>query len=175
MIDQLQGVRIENYGVRWEQMPDDFRLVDRFAHEDWDRIVHGISTEPEWRAFVDRYKSIGGCFLLFIKEKTAPVGFVWVVYDNYRRRSVMIHGGSWQAGRISSTWLCRGMLCLAEHLLAAGFRVHSQCRRDNVRSFRFLRGLGFVPFEKDTDYTKLYIDHRRIARSAVCQRLKASL
>lgn len=170
---ELPSDNIEAYGIRWVVMPDTYQPVGKFLPEDWQKINSANPSDKAFRDYLNSFRFISKAFLLYKEKKgTEPIGFVWIIYDNYLGRSVMIHGGTWCAGEIFTILLFRGMLALVEHLLSLGFKVHSQCNIENTRSLRFLRGVGFRPYRYDGNYVRLYITSREIERSEICRRIK---
>lgn len=165
---------VEKYGVRWIVMPDSFMPVSRFRPADWHKIFDFLPTDESFHAYRKRFSLISNCFLLYNNSRTEePIGFCFLIYDNYERRSVMLHGGTWLVGRVSSLRLCQGLIGMAEHLLEEGFKVHSQCHTDNIRSLRFLCGCGFRPYRYDEQTIKLYLTPSLIASSKVFKRISA--
>ena len=165
---------VEKYGVRWIVMPDSFMPVSKFQPSDWYKIFDFLPTDESFHAYRKRFSLISNCFLLYNNSRTEePIGFCFLIYDNYERRSVMLHGGTWLVGRVSSLRLCQGLIGMAERLLEEGFKVHSQCHADNARSLHFLRGCGFRPYRYDGNSIKLYLTPSLIASSKVFKRISA--
>lgn len=152
MIEQLREPIISG-GLRWELMPPTIPIVGKFAPAQWHKIHAETDTDEQFTAWLQRYESI--CTPLLLWRNGVHIAFVFVVYDNYMRKSVMIHGGTWFDDRRYSIPLFRATITLAEHLLGQGFKVHSQCAADNTVSKRFLRACGFVPYARREGYIKL--------------------
>lgn len=169
MIEQLSEPIIGN-GFRWELMSPAMPVVSKFSPAEWHKIHTETTTDCEFAAWLLKYDGI--CTPLLLLRGGVPIGFVFVVYDNYRRNSVMIHGGTWLAGHTYSPTLFRAMLALATHLLDKGFRVHSQCNIRNTVSERFLRGCGFVPYAREDGYIKFYITQTTIGKSRLYRHQK---
>lgn len=162
MIEQLSEPIVGN-GFKWESMSPAMPVVSKFSAAEWHKIHTETSTDEEFSAWLLKYKSI--CTPLLLLRRGVPIAFVFVVYDNYKRRSVMIHGGTWLAGHSYSLTLFRAMAVLATHLMNKGFLVHSQCNSQNTVSERFLRGCGFVPYAREDGYIKFYITQTTIGKS----------
>lgn len=173
MMDDLPKREIEAYGIRWIPMPNTYKLVRKFHPDEWKKISTFATTDKDLRDFLNDYKTISKIFLCHkIEDKDNHVGFIWMIYDNYLRHSVMIHGGSWQASKISTYVFYRALLSFVEHLIDCGFKVHSKCNLGNTQSLRFLRGCGFRPYAYDGNCVKLYITQREIDRSKIFQWIK---
>ena len=165
---------VEKYGVRWVVMPDSFMPVSRFRLSDWHKIFDYLSSDEEFYAYRKRFSLISNSFLLYDRSGAGePIGFCFLIYDDYKRRSVMIHGGTWLVSRVSSLRLCQGLIGMAERLLEEGFKVHSQCHTDNTRSLHFLRGCGFRPYRYDENNIKLYLTPSLIASSKIFKRISS--
>lgn len=162
MIEQLGGP-IVGEGFKWELMSPSTPVVSKFTAAEWHKIHTETTTDQEFSAWLLKYESI--CTPLLLLRRGVPIGFVFVVYDNYKRSSVMIHGGTWVAGHHYSPTLFRAMVALSMHLLDKGFLVHSQCNIRNTVSERFLRGCGFVPYAREDGYIKFYITQTTIGKS----------
>lgn len=171
MIEQLSGP-IAGTGFVWELMPPTMPVVSKFEPGEWHKIHTETSTDDEFGAWLHKYEGI--CTPLLLLRRGVPIAFVIVVYDNYRRGSVMIHGGTWLAGHTYSPTLFRATVTLVMHLLDKGFLVHSQCNIQNTASKRFLRGCGFVPYAREDCYVKMYITRATIVRSRLYSYLKKS-
>jgi hypothetical protein len=61
---------------------------------------------------------------------------------------------------------------MIETLLSQGKKVRTSCFIDNKRAFRFLRGIGFVPYCYTKTAVYMWINEKQIMQSLIYKRLK---
>ena len=107
----------------------------------------------------------GQCFVAYNPVTNAPFGFVYVYVEDEQTMKVSIHGGGWLSNHAMLNY--RAYILLIEALLQQGFKVRTACQIDNMKAFRFNKGIGFVNHYTSKNYRYLWISEKRLQSSLV--------
>ena len=162
---------VEDAVVRWELYRGE-ALCDRFPIDQWRLMVTEIETDKEWRDFVDKYKDFVRCYILRSVSDNEEVAFVYLYNESGNFDIVSIHGGGWDRSIKSTMYYYRGLILMISSLIAEGRKVRTSCYIDNIRAFRFLRSVGFVPYMRSQTTIYMWINEKRLKNSSIYKRLK---
>ena len=151
---------IEDAIVRWELYRGE-SLCDRFPIDQWRLMVTEIETDNEWRDYILRSVT-----------DNEEVAFVYLYNESGNFDIVSIHGGGWDRSIKSTMYYYRGLILMISSLIAEGRKVRTSCYIDNIRAFRFLRSVGFVPYMRSQTTIYMWINEKRLKNSSIYKRLK---
>lgn len=162
---------IEDAIVRWELYRGE-SLCDRFPIDQWRLMVTDIESDAEWRDFVNKYKDFVRCYILRSNSDNDEIAFVYLYNESGNFDTVSIHGGGWDRSIKSTMYYYRGFMLMIESLMAQGRKVRTSCFIDNIRAFRFLRSVGFMPYMRSQTTVYMWINEKRLKNSSIYKRLK---
>lgn len=152
--------------VNWRKRTDE-PLMDFFKEADWLSIFSDVTSAEELEGFMNM--DCGQCFVAYNLASGTPFGFVYVYVEDEQTKKVSIHGGGWLPNHAILNY--RAYILLIEALLQHGFKVRTACQLDNVKAFRFNKGIGFVNHYTSKNYRYLWISEKRLHSSAIYKRL----
>lgn len=160
--------RIGDDLVEWRPAAGGEPVCSRFPLDEWHKIADDIHSEQGWQRFVLRYDFVH-VYVCSDKRDGLPFGFVYLFEEEPPKPIVSFHGGGWEQKH--TLIYAHALILLLERLLSLGIKVRTSCFNDNTNAFRFLRGLGFVPYLRRTKCTYLRIDIKRLQNSKIYKRL----
>lgn len=152
--------------VEWRKRTNE-PLMDFFKEADWLSIFSDVTSAKDLEDFMNM--DCGQCFVAYNPVSNAPFGFIYVYEEDKQTKKVSIHGGGWLPNHALLNY--RAYILLIEALLQQGFKVRTACRLDNIKAFRFNRGIGFVNHYTSKNYRYLWISEKRLHSSLVYRRL----
>lgn len=135
--------------VEWKIYDSDTCVVDKFSLDQWHNIMEYISSEDELHCYLQDLKDVAACFILKERASNNAIAFCLVCLIDSRRHIVEFHGGGWAADLLSPRHYFRGVSIMMRYLNRLGFKVRTQCRKENKRAFRFIVASGFRRYRQD--------------------------
>lgn len=155
----------DNY-VEWRKRTHE-PLMSFFKEVDWLSIFSDVTSADELENFMNM--DCGQCFVAYNPVTNAPFGFIYVYVEDEQTKKVSIHGGGWLPNHAMLNY--RAYILLIEVLLRQGFKVRTACKLDNMKAFRFNKGIGFVNHYTSKNYRYLWISEKRLHSSLVYRHL----
>ena len=152
--------------VGWRKRTDE-PLMDFFKEADWLSIFSDVTNVEDLEDFMNM--DCGQCYVAYNPVSNAPFGFIYVYVEDEQTKKVSIHGGGWLPNYAILNY--RAYILLIEVLLQQGFKVRTACRLDNMKAFRFNKGIGFVNHYTSKNYCYLWISEKRLHSSLVYKHL----
>lgn len=152
--------------VEWRKRTNE-PLMNFFKEVDWFRIFSDVTSAEDLEDFMNM--DCGQCYVAYNLASDIPFGFIYVYVEDEQTKKVSIHGGGWLPNHALLNY--RAYILLIEALLQQGFKVRTACKLDNVKAFRFNRGIGFVNHYTSKNYRYLWISEKRLHSSLIYRHL----
>ena len=152
--------------VRWDYYNEE-DIFEKFSSEEWQMMVRDVYSADEWKKFVIEYSDFVDCYILRIQSNSEEIGFIYLYKESLSGHIVSIHGGGWGKSMHLSRLYYRGMMLMVEHLLNKGLKVHTSCKIENERAYRFLHSMGFVKYCSSDRYHYMWINETRLKNSKI--------
>ena len=152
--------------VEWRKRTNE-PLMDFFKEAEWVSIFSDVTSAEELEDLMNM--DCGQCYVAYNPVSDTPFGFIYVYVEDEQTKKVSIHGGGWLPNHALLNY--RAYILLIEALLQQGFKVRTSCRLDNMRAFRFNKGIGFVNHYTSKNYRYLWISEKRLHSSSVYRHL----
>lgn len=141
--------------------------MDFFKESEWLSIFSDVTSSEELEDFMNM--DCGQCFVAYNHVSDTPFGFIYVYLEDEKKKIVSIHGGGWLPNHAILNY--RAYILLIEALLQRGIKVRTACQLDNMKAFRFNKGIGFVNHYTSKNYRYLWISEKRLQSSRVYRHL----
>ena len=119
--------------------------------------MESLSTEIEFRSFLQELKDVTACFLLEDIHRNDLIAFCLVCLIDSRRKIVEFHGGGWSHDLLSPCKYFRGVRIMMRALHHLGFKVRTQCKTKNIRALKFIKAAGFKSYRHDDEFYYFYL------------------
>lgn len=162
---------IEDSVIRWDLFRNE-QLCEKFPPNEWKLMVSDISSNDEWRKFIAHNQELVRCYILRTCANKEDIAFVYLYNEKGIFDVVSIHGGGWGRSMRLSLLYYRGLILMIETLLSQGKKVRTSCFIDNKRAFRFLRGIGFVPYCYTQTAIHMWINEKKLIQSPIYKHLR---
>lgn len=156
---------IEDDTIQWRIYDGEMPICSRFSIDVWHKMVSDIHSDEDWRQFLIDYPDLIRCYVLYNKQNGMPIAFTYIMVEDDYAKIVSFHGGGWDNSLFMSLMFYRGMFVLVESLLKLGLKVRTACDLDNIRTYRFLKGAGFVCYRTTAERYLFWINISRLRNS----------
>lgn len=153
--------------IEWKPYKKGDDIVKRFSTEDWHKIASDVDSEEILQELFENHPDKIQGYVLYEVKNNSPIAFVYILKEYCRVKTVSYHGGGWgKSPRLTLLYL-RGSILLIKRILESGCRVHTTTAEDNLRAYKFMHSMGFVPFNRRNGKIYQWINLRRLYNSNI--------
>ena len=155
--------------VFWDNFSPKDKVFSWFSLEDWHKIVHDLDGDQPWASFLERYPRYYRCYVLRRKQDNESLGFVFIINEDLKWKTVSIHGGAAFGSSVFERY--RGFILMISSLLGAGIKVRTAYSSDNVNAMKFNKSIGFVKYREIDNVIFAWINRNRLISMPIYKRL----
>ena len=161
-------VPIEGTGFVWNPYTsEDFFNPNCFSLNEWHNILDKINSRHEFEEYIEKYKNILMCFLLYKRSSPAtPTGMCLLLdetgwYDNLPPWKVIsVHGGGWYKDASNRFIYAKAWIHMVHFFNALGCKVLTDFNENNHPAKHLILNTGFT---KNKDIA-MYEYHKELDR-----------
>lgn len=134
---------------------EDLLSENHFTIDQWHKIIYDIDAMDQWREFLDQYKRVCSCYVLYPTHQAEPIAMCYVLAEDglYEEvgygEVVSVHGGGWKKDMRSQYLYARAWIRIVHYLHLSGCKVLTNVKNDNVNAKHLVEGTGFRLNEMD--------------------------
>ncbi len=143
-------IPINGIGFSWRPYNNEDLLSDsHFTIDQWHKIIYDIDDMVQWRDFLDRYRRVCSCYVLYPTHQAEPIAMCYLLaedglYDRFSNGEVIsVHGGGWKNDTPSRYLYARAWIRIVHYLHQSGCKVLTNVKDDNSDARHLVSGTGF--------------------------------
>lgn len=157
--------------IVWRTFSNEINLFEKFSLNEWNQIISGFTNNQEWLDYIQKYKNIINCYILYNRNTSKIIGFSIIIIEDYKKKICSFHGGGCSRGTLEKILYFRGVICLLSNIIKEYPKIRSACYKGNTKAYRFLSKIGFVKYYEMDDVYKFWINKKRLTTSSLYQRI----
>lgn len=137
---------------------EDFFCENRFTLEQWHNILDGINNKAEFNNYLERYKDILTCYVLYRDDSSEPIGMCLILEENgwyddcFPGEVVSVHGGGWEKSASSKYIYAKAWIRIIDYLDNLGCKILTDFNPKNKSAKHLITGTGFTYNEEINMY-----------------------
>ena len=171
----LEQICMEEAFLRFVPYKLGDKLVEYFAFEDWKQIMPSIEDELSWQQHWLSTRDVCACYFIEDKQTNERIGFFCLYLLSSNPCSVAYHGGGWHRDGLDRVYYWRSTIYILENLLLRGIKVQTGCFKSNLYALRYLRALGFRPYQHTKERLHLALSLKWLQASPLYARYSHTL
>lgn len=137
---------------------ENFISSQGFTITQWRNILSGIDTQIAFNKYLEKYKQILSCMVLYKKVESEPIGMCLLLEENgwwdncFPGEVISVHGGGWHQDAANKFIYAKAWLTIVHYLHGLGCRVLTNFDMLNKPAGKLILGTGFIYNEEINMY-----------------------
>lgn len=75
--------------IVWRTFSNEINLFEKFSLNEWNQIISGFTNNQEWLDYIQKYKNIINCYILYNRNTSKIIGFSIIIIEDYKKKFVL--------------------------------------------------------------------------------------